>query len=103
GLVRSREPQRPPESLADAGINGEYHGHVHGTAECDAVHGRRAQHCEIETGLTAALSQPVLLVVVEIRRKVARVAFPGGSGERAEMAAVGLRALQQRDVTQTIT
>jgi hypothetical protein len=47
-----------------------------------------------------ALTQEILLVVVEVRRHQARVVFSGGRLERAEIGAVGFAALVERDVAQ---
>ena len=65
-------------------------------ANGDAANDLRAQDGPGPTGTPAValIGQPVHLVIVEVRRHVARVAFLGWDFERAQMPAISLRALQ---------
>ena len=88
--------------LADRRVGPDRRNEVHRRADDIAEHHLWPEdgHCRAATG--ASLAQVVLLKPVEIVVRVARRPFARRHGDRPQMHAVGLGALQQRDMTKRI-
>ncbi len=100
GPASPREGQGEAKLLADRGVDRDEHQQVHRMADPGSAHKRRPQGGPGPVAAALAIDQEILLVVVEVRGHVPRVALLGGRLVGAEVAAVGLAALHQVDVTQ---
>ncbi len=91
--------QRPALLAQHRGIDAERRDQVHGAAHGFADDQHRPQDAPVPGLPLLQLAQKVLLRPVEIRLLVHfRAAFPRRHGERTDMHAIGLGALQQRHV-----
>jgi hypothetical protein len=81
-------PEGQADLLADAGVDGDGHGQVHGAAGAEAAHrvGPHRRPCPVSTSAHAR-DAVILHVIVEIRRHRARIVLLARGLDRADVIA----------------